>query len=73
MQPQNTSNCELLPFVLYKIDLNLRDINARCCYESDSTKLICTVVGPEFDSKYTKHIPTIILQLNGLDQKVHFS
>ena len=55
---------ELSPFVMYAIDAG--GSNARCCYEAESTKLNCTVDGPEFDSKHSQQIPTIALQLNGL-------
>jgi len=59
---------ELAPFVMYAIEAG--GSNARCCYEASRTKLICTVVGPEFDSKYSQQLPTIDLQLNGLDKTV---
>lgn len=59
---------ELAPFVLYQMDSS--GSNARCCYEAESTKLICTVVGPEFDSKHSEPLPVIALQLNGLTDQV---
>jgi hypothetical protein len=46
MQPENTNRCQLAPFVLYKMDVGAIGVNAQCCYESDSTKLICTLIGP---------------------------